>query len=73
MKFTPAILSALLLSLAGAEEAAKEEVKELKIEKLNKVECKRMTKKGDTVSMQYKGTLTDGKVFDQSHGRGPYV
>ena len=27
---------------------------------------------GDQLSMNYKGTLLDGKVFDQSYGRGPF-
>lgn len=32
-------------------------------------ECERSTKKGDLLSMHYKGTLDDGKVFDSSHDR----
>lgn len=28
-------------------------------------------KDGDTVKIHYKGTLSDGTVFDQSEGRGP--
>ena len=28
-------------------------------------------KDGDTVKINYKGTLSDGTVFDQSEGRGP--
>ena len=27
---------------------------------------------GDQLSMNYKGTLLNGKVFDQSYGRGPF-
>ncbi len=27
---------------------------------------------GDQLSMNYKGTLTNGKVFDQSYGRAPF-
>ncbi|RYX85336.1 FKBP-type peptidyl-prolyl cis-trans isomerase [bacterium] len=27
---------------------------------------------GKTVSVNYKGTLTNGKMFDQSYGRGPF-
>ena len=27
---------------------------------------------GDSLSMNYKGTLLNGKVFDQSYGRGPF-
>lgn len=29
-------------------------------------------KKGQTVSVNYKGMLADGSVFDQSYGRGPF-
>ncbi len=29
-------------------------------------------KKGDTLLMNYKGTLLDGTIFDQSYGRGPF-
>ena len=29
-------------------------------------------KTGDSLSMNYKGTLLNGKVFDQSYGRGPF-
>ena len=31
-----------------------------------------VAKVGDTLSMNYKGTLLNGKVFDQSYGRGPF-
>ena len=31
-----------------------------------------VAKVGDTLSMNYKGMLTNGKVFDQSYGRGPF-
>jgi FKBP-type peptidyl-prolyl cis-trans isomerase len=29
-------------------------------------------KAGDSVSVHYRGTLADGTMFDQSHGRGPF-
>ncbi len=29
-------------------------------------------KAGDRVSVHYRGTLADGTMFDQSHGRGPF-
>ena len=31
-----------------------------------------VAKTGDALSMNYKGTLLNGKVFDQSYGRGPF-
>ena len=32
-----------------------------------------VAKPGDNLSMNYKGTLTNGKVFDQSYGREPFA
>lgn len=43
---------------------------ELKIEKLTDGTGDRMTKKGDTISVHYTGTLTDGTKFDSSVDRG---
>ncbi len=43
---------------------------ELKIEKLADGTGDRMTKKGDTISVHYTGTLTDGTKFDSSVDRG---
>jgi peptidylprolyl isomerase len=31
-----------------------------------------VAERGDTLSMNYKGTLLNGEVFDQSYGRGPF-
>ena len=31
-----------------------------------------VAKTGDALSMNYKGTLTDGKMFDQSYGKAPF-
>lgn len=42
-----------------------EEVTELKIETVHKPsDCAREAKRGDLLSMHYKGTLLDGTVFD---------
>jgi FK506-binding protein 2 len=43
---------------------------ELKIDVTRKVDCERKTKQGDNIAVHYKGTLTDGKVFDSSFDRG---
>ena len=54
---------ALLPVLAAAQE--------LGIEVTRKVECTRKTKNGDTLSMNYRGTLqSDGSQFDSSYDRG---
>jgi FK506-binding protein 2 len=42
----------------------------LKIDVTREVECERKTKQGDNIAVHYKGTLTDGKVFDSSFDRG---
>lgn len=54
---------ALLPSLAVAEG--------LKIQVTKAAQCTRKTKNGDTLSMNYKGTLlSDGSKFDSSYDRG---
>ncbi len=42
----------------------------LKIEVTREVECDRRTKEGDSINVHYKGTLTDGTMFDSSYNRG---
>ena len=59
---TATFLSAIAALAATAAAAA-----ELKIDVTHKVECERKTKKGDKVSMHYRGTLAaDGSQFDAS-------
>lgn len=43
---------------------------ELKVEVLQEGSGERVTKKGDTISVHYVGTLTDGTTFDSSIDRG---
>ncbi|KAI5813776.1 FKBP-type peptidyl-prolyl cis-trans isomerase [Pyronema omphalodes] len=65
MQFTTVIslfLSALIATATASE---------LKVEKLNEVECKRKTQNGDVIRMDYTGKFEDGNVFDSSVGRSP--
>lgn len=44
---------------------ASDEITELKIETITKPEsCERAAARGDLLTMHYKGSLLDGKVFD---------
>ena len=60
-------IRALLLALLPAAALALEG---LDIDVTHPVECKRKSKAGDSVSVHYKGTLTDGTKFDASYDRG---
>ncbi|CAG8960523.1 hypothetical protein HYFRA_00008243 [Hymenoscyphus fraxineus] len=62
MRFiTPLTMAALATAVLAAE---------VKIEVTRAVECDRKSKKGDKISVHYRGTLTDGKEFDASYNRG---
>ncbi|KAK6875331.1 FK506-binding protein 2 [Candida tropicalis] len=68
MKTSFISIGAILLSQLFSSVSADEEGTQ--IEYLNKVECNRKTKKGDYISVHYKGTLGDGTEFDSSFSRG---
>ncbi|KAM4058034.1 FKBP-type peptidyl-prolyl cis-trans isomerase domain-containing protein [Hirsutella rhossiliensis] len=64
----PAVVFAAVVSACASLVAAA--AQELKIDVTLPVECDRKTKRGDNVSMHYKGTLADsGKKFDASYDR----
>lgn len=44
-------------------------VEELKIEFIVTKQCDRKSKNGDTISVNYNGTLTNGEAFDSSELR----
>ena len=56
---------------SATEKGAQGDVTELKIVD-ERVGTGPAAKSGDQLSMNYKGTLTNGKVFDQSYGRAPF-
>lgn len=58
----PLALSLLAPVLVSAQQ--------LQINVTKEVQCTRKTKSGDTISVDYKGTLEDGTEFDQSYNRG---
>jgi hypothetical protein len=58
----PLALSLLTPVLVSAQQ--------LQIDVTKEVQCTRKTKSGDTISVNYKGTLEDGTEFDESYNRG---
>ncbi|PQE04280.1 FK506-binding 2 protein [Rutstroemia sp. NJR-2017a BVV2] len=65
MRFSTLALLAFTSSVLAAE---------VKVEVTKAVECDRKTKKGDTISVHYRGNLEEdgkvGKEFDASYNRG---
>ncbi len=53
----------------NVNDKAMETVTELKVETTKPGTGDRVTKNGDTIAMQYTGTLTDGTKFDSSYDR----
>lgn len=65
--------TALVLAVASAEKANLPPGDSLRIGVKKKNECTRRTQKGDSISMEYTGTLyRDGSQFDSSVGRAPF-
>lgn len=63
--------AALLLSALASCAIGVVAAEDLKIDVTHSVECERKTKKGDKLSMHYRGTLlANGKQFDASYDRG---
>jgi hypothetical protein len=57
----------LLVSVVTAQDT-------VKIEKTKEVPCTRKTQKGDSIHVNYRGTLeSDGQEFDSSYGRKPFT
>lgn len=59
----------VLLACAVALTFAQELHNGLHVDVTHKVECERESRTGDTLRMHYRGSLTDGSVFDSSYQR----
>ena len=62
MRFAAITIAALATAVLAAD---------VKVEITRAVDCERKSKKGDSISVHYRGTLLDGgKQFDASYDRG---
>jgi FK506-binding protein 2 len=61
-------LSSLFLALLATLVLATD----LRIEVTNPVQCTRKTRAGDTITVNYRGTLETGEEFDSSYNRQPF-
>lgn len=67
--FKGSVITTNSTSMQMQENSSNKQEEKLKIEDI-KIGTGREVKSGDTVVMQYTGTLTDGKKFDSSYDRG---
>jgi FK506-binding protein 2 len=58
----------LLLTLLATSAIAAE----VTIDVTNPVECTRKTQAGDSITVNYRGTLPNGEEFDSSYNRQPF-
>jgi FK506-binding protein 2 len=58
----------LILTLLAASALAAE----VTIDITNPVECTRKTQAGDSITVNYRGTLPNGEEFDSSYKREPF-
>jgi FK506-binding protein 2 len=58
----------LLLTLLATSALAAE----VTIDVTNPVECTRKTQAGDSITVNYRGTLPNGEEFDSSYNRQPF-
>lgn len=64
-------VACLAIAAVSIDAKAEKDVTELQVGvKFKPKSCELKAHKGDQVSVHYRGTLTDGSLFDESYGRG---